>query len=546
MPERLRAFLEAAKKFWAGLPTPKRLALVFVVSAVLVGTVLVATIGSQPKFVYLYTDLATQDAASIKSKLETQQVPIRLENGGTAIMVPEERVHALRLELAAAGLPRGTGVGFEIFDRSQIGATEFEQQISLRRALEGELARSIMTVDGVKSARVHLVLPEHRLFTVREESASASVVLKLENAQNFGRKEVAAIVHLVAAAVPGLSRDRVSVVSTEGLTLHRPVSDASQSGVETNELQAEQSRRVGTQLESDLRDQLERIVGPGNADVRVNVTLDAAAREKTEEHYSPERTALRSEHKVEETTGPTTEAGVAGVPGARSNLPDAPPGEQSATEKGPGGGVTRKTQTRNWEVDRVTEKTTTPPGGIGRLSVAVLVNGKYEKHGAAATYVPRTQAELDEMTALVKHAVGFDAARGDAVEVKSAEFTKPTTGTEDAEKPASPYKKYLPYAAAGGGALFLLAVVILVWRIRSKKKLPVPAAVQALGGAPGVKEPALAAMDQPRAALPEASPADSADLRAQALELATKDPATAAIVIRKWLSAAGAQATARS
>src|SRR5689334_3116858 len=162
MPEKLRAILDAGRAFWAGLSTPKRLALLFVVGATLVGTLLLATLSSQIKYAYLYTDLGTQDAASIMQKLETSQVPHKLENGGTAIMVPEERVHALRLELAAAGLPRGTGVGFEIFDHSQIGATEFEQQISLRRALEGEIARSIMTVDGVKSARVHLVLPEHR------------------------------------------------------------------------------------------------------------------------------------------------------------------------------------------------------------------------------------------------------------------------------------------------------------------------------------------------------------------------------------------------
>jgi len=187
--------------------------------------------------------------------------------------VPEDRVAALRLEFAAGGLPRGGSVGFEIFDRSRIGATEFEQQVNLRRALEGELVRSVMSIDGVKAARVHLVLPEHRLFAAREESASASVVVKLTNSTNFGKREVAAVVHLVSMAVPGLSKDRISVVSTEGLTLHRPNSDAGGAS-DMSDRGAEQSRSLGSQLEADTQAQLERVVGPGNADVRVNVELN--------------------------------------------------------------------------------------------------------------------------------------------------------------------------------------------------------------------------------------------------------------------------------
>ena len=230
MPEKARAFLKQLSDFWAGLPTPKRIALVFFTSAVLIGVSLLSVLGSREHFSTLYSELSTEDAAQIVEKLKTQQVPYQLNANGTQILVPEEKVAGLRLELAAGGLPRGGSVGFEIFDRSRIGATEFEQNINLRRALEGELARSVMSVEGVKGARVHLVLPEHRLFASREESASASVVVKLANSANFGRREVAAVVYLVSMAVPGLSKDRVSVVSTEGLTLHRPNSDASGGG----------------------------------------------------------------------------------------------------------------------------------------------------------------------------------------------------------------------------------------------------------------------------------------------------------------------------
>jgi flagellar M-ring protein FliF len=281
MPEKARAFLKQLSDFWASLPTPKRIALVAVVSVVLVGVMAISVLSSRETYGTLYSELGTEDAAAIVEKLKTSQVPFRLENGGTRIEVPEERIAALRLELAGGGLPHGGSVGFEIFDRSKIGATEFEQQVNLRRALEGELARSVMSIDGVKSARVHLVLPERRLFAAREESASASVVVKLENSHNFGRKEVAAVVHLVSAAVPTLSKDRVSVVSTEGVTLHRPSSDA-QGGGDLADLSSEQARVMAQQLESDAQAQLERVLGPGNADVRVNLWLDNSAREKTE------------------------------------------------------------------------------------------------------------------------------------------------------------------------------------------------------------------------------------------------------------------------
>jgi flagellar M-ring protein FliF len=298
-------------------------------------------------------------------------------------------------------------------------------------------------------------------------------------------------------------------------------------------------------MEVDVREQLERVVGPGNADVKVNVTLDAANRERTEEHYDQAKVALRSEHKVEELTG-STEAGVAGVPGARSNLPDAPPPAGSAEVKEehltPGGGVLRRSQTRNWEVDRVTEKTTTPPGGIGRLTVAVLLNGKYEKHGKASVFVPRSADELASLDKIVRTAVGFDADRGDALEIKTAEFQRPSVAADEVEKPLPAYRKWLPYAAAGAAAFFLLSLVILVWRGAKKTKkrsmAPALAAAQAV--------PVLDGIDPPKAALTEGDSELGLDRRAKALELAAKDPATAAVVIRKWLNTAALPTAARS
>ncbi|MFO0565957.1 MAG: flagellar basal-body MS-ring/collar protein FliF [Polyangiaceae bacterium] len=552
MADRLKTVLTQLLQLWKGLSTVKRLALVSVTLTVLAGVLLIAFVGSKERYAVLYTELSPQDAGAIVEKLEALKVPYKLEAGGSSVAVPEERVHALRLELAKGGLPRGGGVGFELFDKTQIGATEFEQRVSLRRALEGELARSIATVEGVQQARVHLVLSERRLFATDEEKASASVVLKLRNPGGFGKREVAGIVHLVSAAVPGLSRERVSVVSTEGLTLHRPVTDSAAQPLEIADLQAEQARSVGASLELHVKEQLERVVGPGNADVRIAVDLDPATREKTEEHYDPAKTALRSEHKQEEANG-ASDPGVAGVPGARTNLPDANPQGTAPAEEtlaqgaGTGGGM-RRTHTRNWEVDRVTQKTTLPAGDIERVSVAVLLNGRYESRGEARVYVGRSAEELKTLEEVVKRAVGFDEKRGDSIKLETMEFAR-VDGDLPTPPPPPGWRKWLPWAAGGAAAFFALSVFLLVRRSRKRRRVKALGAgsqsadVRALGESAGGEPLELGAAVEP-GLLPSSS--ELADFKQAALEIAARDPATTAIVLKKWLNAATAPAPARS
>jgi flagellar M-ring protein FliF len=539
----VRSVLKQLTAFWASLPTAKRLALVLVSVGALAGVLALSYFGTRERYAYLYTDLGPRDAAGIVEKLKSLQVPHQLEGNGTAIKVPEEKVAELRLELAAAGLPRGGGVGFELFDKSQIGATEFEQHVNLRRALEGELVRSVLTVDGVESARVHLVVPERRLFASREESASASVVLKLSNPEAFGRKEVAAIVHLVAAAVPGLSRERVSVVSTDGMTLHRPNTGTEAADGDFGELGLERAQVLSSQMESDVRSQVERVVGPGNADVRVNVALDTASRERSEEHYEPSKTALRSEQKVEEMAAETA-AGVAGVPGAVSNLPDAQQGEVAAeTAVGPNGDVFRRSQTRNWEVDRVAEKTTTPAGSIRRLSVAVLLNGRYELHGGKETYVPRDPQELARLESLVKQAVGFDESRGDTLTVANAQFARqPLT---DAGRPwVQPFWKRWLWHLVAAGTVLALAIVVLVRRSGRRRPVVVPRVqVKPVSLEKGRID--LPVTTAPNPQLPESQALDAADLRRRALQAASEDAASSALVLRGWLNGATGAPAAR-
>jgi flagellar M-ring protein FliF len=530
--------LTQLKEFWQGLSRGKRWTLIAGTFAALLLVLTITFIGSQVRYAPLYGELDTQDAAAIAAKLKELNVPHRVSAGGGTISVPEERVHELRLELASAGLPRGGGVGFEIFDQSRLGATEFEQQVNLRRALEGELSRSIATIDGVQSARVHLVLPERRLFAAKSESASASVILKLRPGREFGRREVGGIVHLVSAAVPALSKDRISVVNTDGATLHQP--DTGNSPLD--DTQSQQAREMAQGMENHVRTLLERVTGMGRADVRVNVELHNATRERTEEHYEPLKTALRSEHKTDETT--TAEgASVAGVPGAQTNLPDIDPtvAPRAADQ---GGNIFRRSQTRNWEVDRVTEKTLTPSGGVSRLTVAVLVDGHYELKDGVNVYEPRAPEELKRLEEVVKNAVGFTPERGDTIRVEGAKFSR-----LDEELPVvndvSPVKRYLPYAfAALAGLGLLTAMALLVRRRKAKAKAEserlaqLKAAADATaaaildGAAPRVLgdtgETALSAV---------ADPVQLEAKRTRALEIATRDPSTAAIVLSDWLNA---------
>jgi flagellar M-ring protein FliF len=549
MPEPIKNLFAQLAGFWRGLSTPKRVALlVATVGVLLLGFGLVL-LESHEQYAYLYTELSTEDTAAVVEKLKATQVPYRLDASGTRIEVPESRVAELRLELASAGLPRGGGVGFEIFDKSQLGSTEFEQQVNLRRALEGELSRSIGTLRGVQAARVHLVIPERRLFVAGQEKASASVVLKLRNPEAASREEIAGIVHLVASAVPGLSRDRVSVVSSDGMTLHRPTLDG-EANAGSGDL-AEQGQLMGSQLETTAREQLERVVGPGLADVRVNVAINPATREKTSELYNKDTIALRSEHKVEEMTG-GNQLAIAGVPGAQSNLPDAKPGAPEPTPAPApvgSGGVFRRTQTRNWEVDRVVEKTSTPPGEIQRLSVAVLVDQNYVVKGGKTVVVPRTPEELVALEDIVKKSVGFDADRGDSLTLKALAFHHDDMGEVNKSPELPAWRRYLPYAALG--AVVLVALMVLAVRGRHQKKL---VAVQRAAELKAAQRAAAAAALKPSArsaALPESEDAaldalPAVDYRAQALELASKDPATASLVLKSWLAEGAETAVAKS
>jgi flagellar M-ring protein FliF len=500
--------------------------------------------GAYEPYAPLYKGLEREDAAAVVAKLREQKIPYRLADNGASIEIPDSRLNDVRLDLASSGLPRGTGVGFESFDKMRLGATDFEQRVLFRRSLEGELGRTINSMTQVQTARVHLVMPEKSVFVSKNEPASASVVLLLKAGQQLGPREVAGIVNTIASSVPSLTKDRVSIVTTDGQTLHRPRSNPNDPGAPDEDRSELQARTVESTLEDRARQLLERVVGPGHVDVRVTAEVDNARIERIEDRYDPTHSAVRSEEKTTERSNPHETA--SGVPGAESNIPTgnrATAGADGGTQPALGeGGQARETQTRNFELDHVFEKRIASGGTIKRLAVAVVFDGvRQDPNGPT---VPRSQEELDKFAALVRGAVGIDDRRGDSVSVQSIPFLEEPKPVVPAEVPSAmplklppKYARFVPVAGAAAVVLGILAAVLL--RRRSNKKKAKLAQNQATSAEVASTAKALAEKQESDNLTGESDPltADlSGDELRKAVEArAVEDPATAALVLRAWL-----------
>lgn len=551
LPAPLRQPVDKALKWASGMSKQARILVISTVVALVVLGTFFGMRGSNPTYATLFSNLDRDDAAQIVAKLKEMKVPYRLEGDGTVIEVPEANARELRLELAGAGLPRGGAVGFESFDKMRLGATEFEQRIMYRRALEGELSRTIGSVAAVQNARVHLVLPEKSVFVSKNEPSSASVVLKLRGGRALGQGEVSSIVHLVSTSVAGLSPDHVSIVTTEGTVLHKP-KRASEGADGGDDERAAQARQLEATLEERARSMVEKVTGPGKVDVRVTADIDSSKVEHIEDHYDPAKSALRSEEKSVERAG-GEEIPVAGVPGAESNLPGGAPRLGAAAAPAPAasaanaadggapvqaapaavaattaGGTMRESHTRNFEIDHVTEKRTVNGGVLRRLTVAVVVD-----QGTGVNGGLHSKEEMEKISSLVRNAVGYDAQRGDAVTVEAVPFlggAAPEAAPEPSLLSKIPPKKLSGAAAA----LALVTLVALALSIRSMKKKSAVRTALAIASA---KEKAAAEAVQVEILAPEPKKdeGDPDELRRLVKERAQLDPATAALVVRSWL-----------
>lgn len=402
MPEFVKSFGAARFGVMAGVAAALTAFFLYVAGAL-----------TEPPKAILFSGLEPRDAAQVTAKLDAMNEAYEAKGDGGTILVPADDVTKLRMSLAAENLP-AAGVGYEIFDKSDtFGATAFVQNINRLRALEGELARSIQTIDGVDEVRVHLVIPEHQVFSHDDQSPTASVVLKTRGI--LSRGQVMAVQHLVAAAVSGLTPERVAIVDDKGNLLAGGDDKNGPDAVAIGE--ANQTTDFEDRMRARIESIVSSVVGPGHVKVQVTADMDYKHENIVSEHYDPDSKVVRSSQTVETSNSDSNGSGAAAV-SVGSALPGgaSPPPNDGNKSEG-----TRNEETTNYEIDRTTTTSTVEGGTIKKLSVAVVVDGTTAAGGA---YKPRSPAEMKQIDALVKSAIGYDAKRGDIVQVDNMAFAR--------------------------------------------------------------------------------------------------------------------------
>jgi flagellar M-ring protein FliF len=424
----------------SGLESGQRMRLVL--GAVVAIAIVIAGIvmGSTPDWRVLYANLADKDGGAIIAQLSQMNIPYKYTDGGSAILVPSDKVHDTRLRLASLGLPKGSVTGFEMMESNRFGMTQFQERLTFQRGLEGELTRSIQALSSVQSARVHLALPNQNGFFREQQKPSASVLVSLYPARSLDRTQIAGIVHLVASSVPELSPAAVSVLDDTGKLLSTPADGSGDArGVDAEQLQYAQN--IEQSFTRRILDILEPIVGKGNVRAQVTADIDFSQTESTSESHRPNQTpdsgAVRSQQLVETGAGAAGAAGAAGVPGAVTNQP---PGNATAPINGPaqtlaaagtaGAGAAgaaaaggKRESIINYEVDKTIRVVRGGTGQVRRLSAAVVVNHQAGKDAnGAPTTVALTADQIEKMTALVRETIGFNKDRGDSVNLMNTPF----------------------------------------------------------------------------------------------------------------------------
>jgi flagellar M-ring protein FliF len=530
---------------------PARLAAMGVVTAALIGFFAFIMLRiSEPTLAPLYTDLAFDDSISITKILESQNVKHEIRNEGSVILAPKEQILRLRMQLAESGLPSGGNVGYEIFDKSEtLGTTSFVQNVNHLRALEGELSRSIRTIRNVRQARVHLVLPKRQLFKRDQKPPSASIAVKLQG--NLAQTQIQAIQHLVGSAVEGLTPENVTIIDSKGRLL------ASGRGNDENFLSARMDERT-TQLENRLRNQVEEIVasvvGEGRARIEVAAELDFNKVTQTSDTFDPDGQVIRSTQTRSESSKSNEKEGNDGVT-VGNELPGAADNQGNGAGRQEAADVTEELV--NYEISRKTTTEVVQGGRIKRLSVAVLIDGSYEKNAdGTLTYKPRTAEELDQISTLVRSAVGYVQTRGDKVEVVNLQFAEgPQTLFDDSGDELFAFTKddYIRFAELGILFIMTLLVLLMVVRPLMKRMLEKPEVEEnedgTLIGADGqamimdAEGNLVPAPEKPEQSHPTMDAIEHAQiqgsLQADALlrvgELVEENPEEAAKIVRLWL-----------
>lgn len=445
---------------------PVRLAVLGGVAVLLAGFfVWMIARAAQPPMALLFGDLDINEAAKITAQLDAARVPYQLNAGGSAILVATDQVARTRMTLAEQGLPSGGSIGYEIFDGSNaLGSTNFQQNINLVRALEGELSRTIRGIADVKAARVHLVLPQRELFSREKPQASASVLLQMRGRNRLTPTQVAAIQQLIASAVPSLTAGRISIVDNMGTLLSE--GNEGSDPVTSAAGKADQRRRsLEAHLAQTVEQLVERTVGPGKVRAEVSVEMDFDRIDSSEEIFDPEGQVVRSTQTVDQSNS-NRQPGSASAVSVASNLPD---GSQSSPQAADSelNAEKRSEETVNYEISKKVINHVREAGVVKHLSVAVLVDGMtVTDDQGQKIYQPRSADELQQLTTLIRGAVGYNAERGDKVEVVSMRFADADLPEVPASESFLGLEKQDLFKLAEYGALLLLAVLALLLVVR--------------------------------------------------------------------------------
>ena len=533
-----------------------RMAAMVAVSLALIGffTLLMMQV-TAPTMVPLFTDLPVEDSASIIKDLERQGIPYTLKNDGAIVLVSKDKVARLRMKLAESGLPKGGSVGYEIFDKSDaLGSTTFIQNINKLRALEGELSRTIRSLDRVQAARVHLVMPDRPLFSRDKIEPSASIVLKVRG--QVEPQQVRAIRHLVATAVNGLRPERVSVVDETGRLLADGAEpDNGAIGAGADERKAAFERRLREQVEAIVSS----VVGSGRARVQLTAEFDVNRITQTSDKFDPDGRVLRSSQTREEQSS-------TGDGSKEVSVSTELPGTGQRPGQTPEGGSTRDSNRKteeivNYEISRTTKTEVIEAGRVNRISAAVLVDGIYSKNDKGETaYQPRAKEELDRIAALVRSAIGFDQKRGDQVEVinlRFADTTPVSIGEPTGWMSLLQFTKDDIMRGAEVGVMALLSLVILFMVVRPLvRRVITPEGGQGTAGmvAPDAQPGSITAAGGPNVTIGSGDETFAVSNRTSTMidvakvqgqvhaqsvekvgELAEKHPHEAVSIIRTWL-----------
>jgi flagellar M-ring protein FliF len=505
---------------------------------------------SQPDYQILFSNLSQEDAGEMVSKLKEKKIPFQLSQSGTTLSVPRDQVYDLRLSLAAEGLPKGGGVGFEVFDRTNLGVTDFVQKLNYQRALQGELSRTIKQIKEIEQARVHVVTPKESLFVEEQKKPTASVLIKTRSNMALSPSQVEGIVHLVSSAVEGLDPENITVVDTSGKMLSKKTDSSPMSRLTTTQLEYQRNLEEG--LKKKVQGMLEEVLGPNKGIARVSMDIDFQQVDITEERYDP-TTILRSEQRNRERSSATSAAALTGetkienpsdakLP--KGNVTPESPAKPSVSPRPPlnTSSSERQHEVRNYEISRINKHVKNPVGQVKKVSAAVIVDGIYKegtdaKGNKAKQYTPRSQEEMKNLETLVKKAIGYSEERGDQVEVINMPFYGSTAEEDthvDVEQGSPWWREYLmmAYKPAVSLILALLFLLFVIRPLMKKRPLTEEGETPLLQAAPSSTMPS----ETQREIAKEMHPSTPLRLKEQTVKLIQEDPSRTVGIVKSWLN----------